>query len=243
MKTRTMSLNKNRKVIIPFYCAVLCCAAVSCCATVSCAALLRRPFTPGIPRRDRSASTLLLSPVLCCCEEEDFCPRNIADTVCWSGKMAPIVILLCLLAILDNEKFSRHPEKSTGFRSVLPPAVDIPCKGSDVLHKQLLVALSQTFSSTNVCLSHLPAMMVLQDCFLSSNLTFEEFAGDFKADDNVCVSVKRKRCLFFLLLLLSGNVQLNPGPPSSSSSQIATPADFISRSGLGFIHLNVGELD
>ncbi|XP_033982071.1 high choriolytic enzyme 1-like [Trematomus bernacchii] len=49
--------------------------------------------------------------------------------LCWSGKMAPIVILLCLLAILDNEKFSRHPEKSTGFRSVLPPAVDIPCKG------------------------------------------------------------------------------------------------------------------
>ena len=35
------------------------------------------------------------------------------------------------------------------------------------------------------------------------------------------------------------NVQPNPGPPSS---QIATPADFKSRSGLGFIHLNVRSL-
>ena len=55
------------------------------------------------------------------------------------------------------------------------------------------------------------------------------------------MSIKRKRCLVFLLLLLSGNVQPNPGPPSSSS-QIATPADFKSRSGLGFVHLNVRSL-
>ena len=55
------------------------------------------------------------------------------------------------------------------------------------------------------------------------------------------VSFKRKGCLFFCLLLLSGNVQPNPGPPSSSS-QIASPADFKARSGLGFIHLNVRSL-
>jgi len=114
-----------------------------------------------------------------------------------------------------------------------------------VLCEQLPVALSQTISSAKyVFIFYLPAMMVLQDCFLSSNHTFTDFAGDFKVDDNLRVSIKKKRCLVFLLLLLSGNVQPNPGPPSSSSSssQIAIPADFKSRSGLGFIHLNVRSL-
>ena len=83
--------------------------------------------------------------------------------------------------------------------------------------------------------------MVLQDCFSNSNHTLADFSGDSKVDDNVCVSIKRKRCLFFLLLLLSGNVQPNLGPPSSSS-QMATPADFKARSGLGLIRLNVRSL-
>jgi len=58
----------------------------------------------------------------------------------------------------------------------------------------------------------------------------------------MCVCrLRGKDAWFLLLLLLSGNVQPNPGPPSSSS-QIATPADFKARSGLGFIHLNVRSL-
>ena len=119
------------------------------------------------------------------------------------------MILLCLLTVLDYEKISSHPEKPTGFRSVLPPAVGIPCGGSDVLHKQLPVTLSQTICSTKyVCLFCLPAMMVLQDCFLSSNHTLADFSGDSKVDDNVCVSIKRKRCLFLLLLLPGAS----PGP-------------------------------
>ena len=80
-------------------------------------------------------------------------------------------------------------QRTYGFRSVLPPTVGIPCKGSGVFREQFPVALSQPISSANyVCLFCLPAMMVLQDCFLISNHTFADFVGDFKVDDNLCVS-------------------------------------------------------
>lgn len=49
----------------------------------------------------------------------------------------------------------------------------------------------------------------------------------------------RKKCLIFLLLLLSGNIELNPGPDINC---LSTPIEFKSRSGLGVIHLNVRSL-
>lgn len=45
-----------------------------------------------------------------------------------------------------------------------------------------------------------------------------------------------------LLPLISGNIQPNPGPVSDSASSLETPADFKSRCGLDFIHLNVQSL-
>ena len=44
-----------------------------------------------------------------------------------------------------------------------------------------------------------------------------------------------------LLLMLSGNVQPNPGP-NIALQCLPTPSDFKSRAGLGFIHLNVRSL-
>ena len=43
-----------------------------------------------------------------------------------------------------------------------------------------------------------------------------------------------------LLLLLSGNVESNPGP--ETPGKCLTPTDFKSRSGLGIIHINVRSL-
>ena len=49
----------------------------------------------------------------------------------------------------------------------------------------------------------------------------------------------RKKCFIFLQLLLSGNIELNPGPDMNC---LSTPIDFKSRSGLGAVHLNVRSL-
>lgn len=48
------------------------------------------------------------------------------------------------------------------------------------------------------------------------------------------------KCLIALLLLMSRNVQPNPGPDTPIGFN--TPADFKERSGLGFFHLNVCSL-
>lgn len=49
-----------------------------------------------------------------------------------------------------------------------------------------------------------------------------------------------QRALIVLLLLISGNVQPNPGPDVVTSFN--TSADFKSRTGLGNVHLNVRSL-
>lgn len=43
------------------------------------------------------------------------------------------------------------------------------------------------------------------------------------------------------MLLMSGNVQPNPGPVTDMTS-LQTPADFLKRSGIGFVHINVRSL-
>uniref|UniRef100_A0A3B3BNA3 Reverse transcriptase domain-containing protein n=1 Tax=Oryzias melastigma TaxID=30732 RepID=A0A3B3BNA3_ORYME len=55
----------------------------------------------------------------------------------------------------------------------------------------------------------------------------------------VTKSSMRRKCFILLLLLLSGNIQPNPGPPLD---HIGTPNDFKSRSGLGILHINVRSL-
>lgn len=99
---------------------------------------------------------------------------------------------------------------------------------------------------------------ILQSCFWTVDLVrlisvkalqdnFTNFISDhwhFKIvetkSEDYNIKLFRKRCLIVLLLLISGNVQPNPGPISASSFE--TPADFKSRYGLGFIHLNVRSL-
>lgn len=52
----------------------------------------------------------------------------------------------------------------------------------------------------------------------------------------------RRRSFIILMLLISGNVLPNPGPYNASTSVFNVPTDLKSRSGLGFIHINVRSL-
>ena len=57
---------------------------------------------------------------------------------------------------------------------------------------------------------------------------------------NLTGNLSCKKCLIILVLLMSGNVQSNPGPDIPTCFD--TPADFKERSGLGFLHLKVCSL-
>ncbi len=67
------------------------------------------------------------------------------------------------------------------------------------------------------------------------------FTCSNSSDRNVNETVRR-RSFIILMLLLSGNVLPNPGPYNDAALTFKVPADLISRSGLGFIHMNVRSL-
>lgn len=54
-----------------------------------------------------------------------------------------------------------------------------------------------------------------------------------------CSKLSEKKCIIILLLVLSANVEPNPGPDFNC---LSTPCDFKDRSELGVIHLNVRSL-
>lgn len=156
--------------------------------------------------------------------------------------MAFLVIVLCFLTVLDYVEFSQAVNPAFN-ETVLHHAVSVPCKGSDVFHERFAELLIEPIVSANtnfVCCTSWPALMILNDCFTISDQSFNVFVNHLKAKHDVSVPSKRGSCFIFLLLLLSGNVQPNPGPPTCC--EIPTPDDIKSRSGLVFMHLNVCSL-
>lgn len=71
-------------------------------------------------------------------------------------------------------------------------------------------------------------------CFLTNVLYLPIYKGDSASFRDL-----KKKCFILLLLLLSGNVQPDPGPTPNC---IATPDDFSARCGLGIFHLNIRSL-
>lgn len=91
---------------------------------------------------------------------------------------------------------------------------------------------------------YLQNLLLLNDHFTVSDYSFFEFIED-SGNDKYYPAKQKLRCLIMLLLMLSGNVQPNPGPVLgllNNLQSVATPSDFKSRHGLGFIHLNVRSL-
>lgn len=76
-------------------------------------------------------------------------------------------------------------------------------------------------------LTYLVSVMGQQDLDL-------DMEGKSSKNSPVCKYVKH-RCLTVLFLLISGNVNPNPGPDPLMNFD--TPADFKLRSGIGFLHL------
>ncbi|XP_023185555.1 uncharacterized protein LOC111607635 [Xiphophorus maculatus] len=83
-------------------------------------------------------------------------------------------------------------------------------------------------------LVHLMCLSVLRNCFMLNESSLIHLAQNRSNDLVSNVNGQWKR-LILLLLLLSGNVQPNPGPIFNNFD---TPEEFKTRSGLGILHIN-----
>lgn len=125
------------------------------------------------------------------------------------------------------------------------PVLPIPCesyKGTCAFGCSLnviLFPLPLFFPSDTVDLVCLSSIMTLCDNFTTISCVLLDSNFGRRSNELHKKSFKLK-CLIALLLLMSGNVQPNPGPDTPIGFN--TPADFKERSGLGFFHLNVRSL-
>jgi len=92
------------------------------------------------------------------------------------------------------------------------------------------------YKATN--LLHLHYLSILKDWFIVSADSLPAFCISLNSKSGTFCC--KSRLLVIILLLISGNVQPNPGPDSIKLCD--TAEDFKSRSGLGIIHLNVRSL-
>ncbi len=152
-----------------------------------------------------------------------------------SRTMGPTRLLVALLlasAYWDYAGHSRMSEPGRLFSSPVLPSTQMltlrtnspqaPSQTVALLHAQLSICLMCCYA--------------LKSCFIVP--TDALFFSIHCLDANLkCNSSKmfKSRCMIVLLLMISGDVQSNPGPDLAC---IQTPADFSARSGLGIIHLN-----
>ncbi len=92
-------------------------------------------------------------------------------------------------------------------------------------------------------LKYFLSLFLLNDCFIPSKNSCPKITmkGDSKNCRKHCLNTCMLKCIITLMLLMSGNVQPNPGPGTDMIS-LQTPADFLNRSGIGFVHINVRSL-
>lgn len=130
------------------------------------------------------------------------------------------------------------------FNNELSPTlrfVNTPTRSPFKHHKEIDLALQAMlrYLDTQVgirVLTYLENLKVLNDLFV----------GSLAATNNTCpVKFSRSeklKCIVVLLLLISGNVQPNPGPTTNAQQGLSTPADLKNSSGLGLMHINVRSL-
>jgi len=105
------------------------------------------------------------------------------------------------------------------------------------IYRQKINLCNQNNCSQIDKILYLQNLLLLNDHFIFSDYSFSQFIEEssdkhYPAKQKVC-------CMIMLLLMLSGNVHPNPGPVpglSNTLQSLATPSEFKSRHGLGFIH-------
>lgn len=152
-----------------------------------------------------------------------------------SGCSLPLSVIFSLSLFISGDTYYWN-----GYSS---PAFPMSCKsqkGTCAFDCSLNVTCCLFFPSDTVDLVCLSSLMTLYDnsttvsCVLHDDSHFKS-----RSNESYKKSIKIK-CLIALLLLMSGNVQPNPGPDTPICFN--TQADFKERSGLGFFHLNVRSL-
>lgn len=96
------------------------------------------------------------------------------------------------------------------------------------------------FISKQTDFKQLSSLLLLNDCFIPSEKSWDN-GTDSKKITHRFYYKQTFKCVITLLLLISGNVDSNPGPVRSMEC-LQTPADFLNRSGIGFVHMNVRSL-
>lgn len=157
--------------------------------------------------------------------------------------MGIMYLLLAILYSLSspcgyNGDYSRRNNDSSPVLIFAAPPHQGTC-GSGCVLDVPLIPLAPPLPSSKVDLARAPSIMVLHDffatcCAPNNNIDKRESPNDSHR------KLFKQKCLILLLLLMSGNVQPNPGP--DTPIKYDTPSDFKERSGLGFIHINVRSL-
>ena len=155
--------------------------------------------------------------------------------------MGPTRLLFALLLASAYWDYAGRTRGSEPGR-LLSVSPVLPCAQTCTLRTNSLTqAPSRTAASLPAHLSiGLMCCYALKSCFIvpTDALVFSIHCSDAYLK---CNSIKmfRIRCMIMPVLMISGDVQSNPGPDSDC---IQTAADFNARSGLGIIHLNVRSL-
>lgn len=143
------------------------------------------------------------------------------------------LIIITLKVVLTGNPHSLTPLLITAYRGTSASgfALQVACVRLSPILQSCFCTVDQV---------RLTSVMALRDNFY--NYTHCNFKIVEVNSKDYNIKSFRQRCLIVLLLLISGNVQPNQGPVTASASSFETPADFKSRYGLGFIHLNVQSL-
>lgn len=147
-----------------------------------------------------------------------------------------LVFLLLLGPVFHN--VGAVPDQVPHQPLIVPNTVTITWALKPTEFSVFLMVSSRRIVLNNFTQLRLWCTSVLKRCFTFNEITLIEAVKSNNAVIGSSQNMKQ-RIFILLLLLLSGNVQPNPGP---ALNNISTPDEFKARSGLGLIHINIRSL-
>lgn len=159
-----------------------------------------------------------------------------------------VLVFLSLLCLLEISEYEVHREVLVSDYDVsldalyMSPRSKVTDCAQDFVGSQCWM-YCMSMGSQHANFKHLLSLLLLSDCFIPSKNSWSKItmSGDSKNCMKHCLNTRMLKCIITLMLLMSGNVQPNPGPVTDMIS-LQTPADFLNRSGIGCVHINVRSL-